>query len=67
MADGAANALQEADLNSLLQLCRRRLFEVWRPVLPLLSKLSGTFEIFNPANGANMGWHQVPKFQWWLQ
>ena len=53
-----ANKLSATETNLLLSFVRRRIFNVWRGVLPSLSRLHCTFEIFNPANGANMGWHQ---------
>lgn len=56
--EGAANALPALDQDQLRSFLRRRIFDVWRGVLPSLCKVTGSFEIFNPANGANMGWHQ---------
>jgi hypothetical protein len=44
-----------ADLQNFL---RRRVLDVWRSLVPSLVTMSGSFEIFNPAHGANMGWHQ---------
>ena len=43
---------------SLCQLLRARLFDVWKAMAPTLREVDGTFELFNPAHGANMGWHQ---------
>jgi len=45
-------------LERLRAFVRGRLFDAWRALTPDLSRLSGTFELFNPAHGANMGWHQ---------
>ena len=59
-------------LARLRLLLRSRLFDVWAGLLaagvdadagvgadaPALARLSGTIEIFNPAIGANMGWHR---------
>ena len=45
-------------LERLRRFVRSRLFDVWRALSPQLAKLTGTFEMMNPAHGANMGWHQ---------
>lgn len=45
-------------LARLSQLLRARLFDVWRALAPNLETMSGSFEIFNPAHGANMRWHR---------
>ena len=45
-------------LERLRALLRSRLFDVWSALVPQLAKLSASFEIFNPAIGANMGWHR---------
>jgi len=42
----------------LLSFVRERVFDAWRSVTPELRSLAGSFELFNPALGANMGWHQ---------
>jgi len=50
--------LDEAQLCRLRLLLRSRLFEVWRSLAPELHRMTGSFEVFNPAQGANMGWHR---------
>jgi hypothetical protein len=47
-----------AQLERLGRFVRSRLFAVWRQICPALETLRGSFELFNPAHGANMGWHQ---------
>lgn len=51
-------AFSPEQLERLHAFVRGRLFDAWRALTPELSRLSGTFELFNPAHGANMGWHQ---------
>ena len=53
----------DVQLTRVRTLLRSRLFDVWASLLSVtggapLARLSGTFEIFNPAMGANMGWHR---------
>ena len=63
-ADGSQDSWTEASSYSPEQLARlrsfvrARLFDVWHGMAPELARLSGTFEMMNPAHGANMGWHQ---------
>ena len=47
-----------AHLTRLAQLLRTRIFDAWLAVAPDLEHMSGSFEIFNPAIGANMCWHR---------
>ena len=62
--DGSHDSWTEASSYSPKQLARlrsfvrARLFDVWHGMAPQLARLSGTFEMMNPAHGANMGWHQ---------
>ena len=42
----------------LLAFVRKRIFNEWRQLFPMVRKISGSFEVFNPSRGANMRWHQ---------
>ena len=53
-----ASALQAKDTERLLALIRTRIFVDWHRLFPTVRRLSGSFEIFNPCIGANLGWHQ---------
>ena len=53
-----ASSYSPEQLTRLRSFVRARLFDVWHGMAPELARLSGTFEMMNPAHGANMGWHQ---------
>jgi hypothetical protein len=62
-SDDSCNALGTSsiateDVVRLQSLLRRRLFGKWRSLFPAVTKVTGSFEVFNPSNGTNMGWHQ---------
>ena len=45
-------------LDSIASFLRSRIFNVWKGLMPQLARASASFELFNPAHGANMGWHR---------
>ena len=51
-------AFSDVQLDGLRAFLRSRLFDVWKAIAPNLERLHGSFELFNPDQGANMGWHQ---------
>ena len=53
-----ASSYSPEQLARLRSFVRTRLFDVLHALAPQLAALSGTFEMMNPAHGANMGWHQ---------
>ena len=55
---GPVGGLAPAQLQRLRLFLRARLLDVWRALMPALARMSASVELFNPAHGANMGWHK---------
>ena len=55
---GPVGGLAPAQLQRLRLFLRARLLDVWRALTPALARMSASVELFNPAHGANMGWHK---------